>query len=306
MIFSGVIAALFALVPVDAHAQPAVAFQQEVGRAVYSTPTGVPLGLENVGVDEHLGAALPLDATFVDEGGQNVPLRSYVDGKRPVLLALVYHSCPSLCSMVLDGMTRTLREISWTVGNEFDVVALSIDPKDTVLAARKKKERVLERYARTKGARGWHFLVGNAESIERVTKAVGFRYFYDERQKQYAHPAVMILLTPEGRVARYLHGIDVPPADAKLGLLEAAAGRSMSTAEHVLLYCYQYDPTASGYVLMASRVMKVGGGATMILLGGFLTYFWSREIRRKRVETLDSALMVARRPIAETIDSTTI
>jgi len=243
----------------------------------------VPTELLGVDVVEHLGRRLPADAALRDTEGRAVILGNYFDGKRPTLLVFAYHTCPMLCSLVLDAAVRALNDVAWTVGREFDVVSISIDPRDTPDTATRKRRQVVERYVRAKGeAGGWHFLVGDEENIRKVTDAVGFKYSYDARQGQYAHPAAIYLLTPEGAVARYLYGIQFDPADLRLGLLEASEGRSISTTERLLLFCYHYDPQGKHYALVAMNVMRLGGAVTLVVLGGLLTFMWTRERRRNR------------------------
>jgi protein SCO1/2 len=250
----------------------------------------VPPELVGVDVVEHLGRRLPADAALRDTEGRAVTLGKYFDGKRPALLVFAYHTCPMLCSLVLDATVRALNDVAWTVGREFDVVSISIDPRDTPDTATRKRKQVVEHYVRSSGlgtqttnlAAGWHFLVGDEENVRKVTDAVGFRYSYDARQGQYAHPAAIYLLTPEGAVARYLYGIQFDPADVRLGLLEASEGRSISTTERLLLFCYHYDPQGKHYALVAMNVMRLGGAVTLVLLGGLLTFMWTRERRRGR------------------------
>jgi protein SCO1/2 len=240
---------------------------------------------ELVGVDivEHLGQLLPREATFRDTEGKQVRLGDYFDGKRPVLFVFAYHTCPMLCSLVLDATVKSLNDVVWSVGDQFDVVSVSIDPRDTPESATRKREQVVNSYPRARGyTKGFHFLTGDEANIRKVTDAVGFQYRYDERQKQYAHPAAIYLLTPEGNLARYLYGIMYAPADVRLGLLEASQGRSISTTERVLLYCYHYDPQGGHYSLVAMNVMRLGGVVTLVTLGSFLTIMWARERRRKK------------------------
>jgi protein SCO1/2 len=247
-----------------------------------------PPELQGVDIVEHLGGPLPGDTAFRDADGKSVKLGDFFDGKRPTLFVFAYHTCPMLCSLVLDATVKALNDVPWTVGDEFDVVSMSIDPHDTPETATKKRAQVVSEYPRAKGStRGWHFLVGDEENIRRVTRAVGFQYNYDARQKQYAHPAAIYLLTPQGNVARYLYGIQYAPGDVRLGLLEASEGRSITTTERLLLYCYHYDPQGKKYSLVASNVMRLGGGVTVVALGSFLTIMWARE-RRKRKAALTS------------------
>jgi protein SCO1/2 len=248
------------------------------GPAVNATPPE----LVGVTINEHLGQQLPAGAAFRDAEGRAVTLGSFFDRKRPTLLVFAYHTCPMLCSLVLDATVRALNEVQWTVGREFDVVSISIDPKDTPETATRKREQVVGAHGRAHGAvDGWHFLVGDEANIRKVTDAVGFQYNYDARQKQYAHPAAIYLLTPEGQIARYLYGIEYPPSDIRLGLLEASQGRSISTTERILLFCYHYDPQGKHYALVAMNVMRLGGGATAIALGSLLAVMWARERRRR-------------------------
>jgi protein SCO1/2 len=245
-----------------------------------------PPELENVDVVEHLGGQLPLDATFRDHEGQNVRLGDYFDARRPTLLVFAYHTCPMLCSMVLDATTRGLRDVPWTVGEQFDVVSISIDPRDTPEAAAAKRDKVMKSYGRVptiaRKNQGFHFLVGDEVQIRRVTDAVGFQFRWDARQEQYAHPAAVFLATPTGTLARYLYGLEYKPHDLRLGLLEASEGRTISTVEKLLLYCYHYDPQGKRYALVAMNVMRVGAGVSAAILLLFLALLWARERARSR------------------------
>ncbi len=281
---SAALASCLVLAGADARAQT---WKQDPGPA--PAPNATPEQLKGVDIVEHLGGALPRDAAFIDADGRPVKLGDFFDGKRPTLFVFAYHTCPMLCSLVLDATVRSLNEVAWTVGDEFDVVSISIDPHDTPETASKKRDQVISKYPRARGAtKGWHFLVGEESQIRKVTDAVGFEYRYDERQKQYAHPAAIYLLTPEGHVGRYLYGIDYPPGDIRLGLLEASEGRSVSTTEKILLYCYHYDPQGKHYSLVAMNVMRLGGGVTLVLFGSFLTIMWARERRKRRRAVADA------------------
>lgn len=246
-----------------------------------AAPVQAGAELEDIGVDEHLGDRLPTDVPLRDERGRSVTLGDYLSSGRPVAFTFAYHSCPVLCSMVLQAAVDGLKPLDWSVGDEFTFVNVSIDPDDDPEAAAEKRDVLIDRYGRG-DAEGWHFLTGDEQAIARLTKAAGFRYFYDARQDNYAHPAVVMLLTPEGRLARYLYGLSLDPNDLRVGLLEASQGRSVSTLERVVLYCYRYDPTTGKYVIMATRVMQVGGALTALLMTGMLGMFWRREIRRRR------------------------
>jgi protein SCO1/2 len=246
-------------------------------------PSFTPPELEGVRVIENFATPLPMDATFRTHEGQVVRLGDLFDGKKPVLLNLVYHSCPMLCNVVLDSTLKSIKGVPWSVGDQYRAVVISIDPAETTERSAAKRASVLDKYgrqsARESGA--WVFLTGTEENIRRVADTVGFQYRYHEQQKQYAHPAVTFLIRPDGRVGRYLYGIDLKPVDVRLGLFEASQGRSMSTVDRVILYCYHYDPKAGSYVLMATRVMQLGGLLTLMVLSGFLWVYWRRELRHR-------------------------
>ncbi len=254
------------------------AIQLVAGLSMAQVNAPVP-ELEGLETTEHLGAQLPLDATFRDHTGANVRLSNVLNGTRPAVLVFMYHSCPMLCSLVLDGMTKSLVGVPWTVGNQYDVVAISIDPNDTPEIAEKKREQILGSYKRPESAAGWHFLVGDERQVARVADAVGFKYRYDPRQKQYAHGAEIVLLTNQAKVARYLYGIEFPSSDIRLGLLEASEGRSISTIERALIYCFHYDPQGKRYAVVAMNVMRLGGAITLAFLGAVLGLMWLRERR---------------------------
>jgi protein SCO1/2 len=274
-----VLAASLGVWPASARAQT---WRDQAGGMPNTTPP------ELVGVDivEHLGQALPRAATFRDSDGNAVRVGDFFDGKRPTLFVFAYHTCPMLCSLVLDATVKALNDVAWTVGDEFDVVSVSIDPADTPETATRKRAQVVSSYRRSKDAkdpmRGWHFLVGDEKNIRKLTDAMGFEYRYDARQKQYAHPAAIYLATPEGRIARYLYGIQYDPNDLRLGLLESSEGRSVTTTERLLLFCYHYDPQGKHYAIVAMNVMRLGGGVTVVLIGGLLTIMWARERRARR------------------------
>ncbi len=246
-----------------------------------------PAELEGVDVQERLDRPLPKDAVFRDHTGKLVRLGDYFDGKRPVVLTLAYASCKTVCSMVLGAELTTLKEQDWTLGQEYRAVTISIDPRETPAIAAKKRRQMLALYGRAE--RDWDFLVGDEANIKRVADAVGYRYRYDERQDQYAHPAVLMIAKPSGALARYLYGLEFDPKDVRLGLLEAARGRSISTVEKMILYCYMYDPIGAKYVVVAKNVMRLGGVITVVLLGGFLLIMWGRELRRGRRKPASAA-----------------
>ncbi len=245
-----------------------------------TTEEATPRELKAVRIEERLGASVP-DATFRDLDGTPVRLGDLIDGRRPTLLTFAYFTCPVLCSVILDSVASSLAKLPWTIGREFDVVTISIDPKESLQKARARRDALLAAYGREAG-NGWHFLVGDAVAIAKVTDAVGYRFHYDDETQQFAHPGALTLLQPSGRVSRYLYGLEYPPTDLRMGLLEASQGKQVSTAEQVLMFCYRYDAREGKYVVVANRIMKVGGGAVALALGGFLALFWYRERKRLR------------------------
>jgi len=244
----------------------------------------VPPALEEVGVEEHLDAKLPFDVEFVDERGNSVTLGSFFDGERPVILTLNYYRCPMLCGLQLNGVVEGLTGLDWSIGDQFEMVTVSIDPLETPTLAREKKQNYLKWYDREGAASGWHFLTGRQDDISRLAETVGFRYTYDEESKQYAHAAAIFVCTPDGRVARYLYGIEYPPKHLRLALLEASEGKIGNAIDQLILYCYHYDPSDRSYAPAAMNIMRLGGGATALVLGSSLVLFWARDFRRKRRE----------------------
>jgi len=241
----------------------------------------VPQELRDVGVEEHLDAKLPLAATFRNERGEEVELGSFFERDRPVLLTLNYYRCPMLCGLQLNGLVAGLEELAWTPGQEFEMVTISIDPLETPALAAEKKRNYIERYGRPSAASGWHFLTGRQAEIERVAETLGFSYARDPATGEYAHAAVVFVATPDGRVARYLYGVEYPPKSLRLALLEAADGKIGSPLDQLLLYCHRYDPDRRRYSPVAMNIMRVGGGATVLALGGALGLLWLREARRR-------------------------
>ena len=242
----------------------------------------VPEALEEVGITEHLDAKLPLDLEFRDEDGLSVTLGSFFDGERPVILTLNYYRCPMLCGLMLNGLVDGLDEMEWTPGQEFEIVTVSINPLETPALAKEKKQNYIKRYGRPSAMTGWHFLTGNEPEIDRLAETVGFRFVYDPVEQQYAHAAAIFVCTPDGRVARYLYGIEYPPKRLKLGLLEASEGKIGSTLDQLILYCYHYDPSNRRYSPVAMNIMRVGGGASASILAVALGMFWFREWRRRK------------------------
>lgn len=235
-----------------------------------------PPEVASVAVQEHLGAYVPLDVRFRDHQGDVVALSDLVRGK-PVILNLMYHRCAMLCSVVLDSLTTALTKIDWTVGDEFDVVTLSIDPRDTPAVAETKRSRILEKYGRSDAKHAWRFLVGREEDIRKVADAVGFEYRWDADGDQWIHPAAIFVLTGDGRIARYLYGVDFAPNDLKFALLEASEGRTVSTYDKILLACYHWDPKGRTYRLAVPRITRIAAASIFVIVASGLAYLWRRE-----------------------------
>ncbi len=247
-----------------------------------SEPNGLPTALQTVGIDQKLGEQLPLDDQFKDENGNNVRLGDYFKKGRPVILALVYYECPMLCNQVLNGLSGSLKGINFDAGKEFEIIAISFDPRenDKTDLAKNKKANYVERYGRAGAEDGWHFLTGTQDSIDSITKAVGFNYHWDEKTNQFAHAGGIMVITPEGKVSRYFFGIDYAPKDLKFALMESANDKVGSPVDKLLLYCYHYDPASGKYGLAILNVMRLGAIATMLGLGAMVFVFWRRNKKK--------------------------
>jgi protein SCO1 len=235
-----------------------------------------PALLRDVGLDQKLGSSIPLDLTFRDEHGRAVALRQFF-GEKPVILTLVYYQCPMLCTEVLNGLLRSTKELPLEVGKDFAIVTVSIDPSERSVLAEVKHELYTGLYGRPGGPQGWHFLTGDEAQIKTLAQAVGFRYAYDSASGQFAHPSGIMLLTPEGTLARYFYGIRYPSRDLRLGLVEASQGAIGSPVDQILLYCYHYDPATGTYGLLISRVIKAAGALTVLSLGLVIAILFRRE-----------------------------
>lgn len=246
-------------------------------RALRAEP--VDVALDAVDVNERSGQTIPLDLTFQNEEGETVRLGDYFGHGKPVVLNLGYYGCPMLCSMVLNGFVDALTAIELEPGRDFDIVTVSIDPKEKPALAKAKRAAYLEKLGKPGAAEGWHFHTGEEGAIQQLAEAVGFEYRYDEKIQQYAHPAVIFVLTEDGRVSRYLYGIQFKPKDLRLALLEASHGTIGTTVDRLLLFCYHFDPEANSYTLMAMNLMRLGGAVTLVLLAAFLVPAWIRSWR---------------------------
>jgi protein SCO1/2 len=238
----------------------------------------VPVALQKVAFEQRLNEPLPLDLPFKDENGKAVKLGDYF-GRKPVVLAFVYYECPMLCTQVLNGLESSLRVINESIGQEFDVVTVSFDPRETPVLAAGKKKAYLERYKRPSAEQGWHFLTGEQASIDALTKAAGFSFYWDEQSHQFAHASGIVVATPAGKLSRYFFGIDYSPRDVKLALIESSNEKIGTLADRLLLYCYHYDPATGNYGFMAMRAVRLGGAVTLVALVGFVFVSLRRERR---------------------------
>jgi protein SCO1 len=251
---------------------PAAGYRREAGLPA----SAVPAPLREVGFDQNLDRLVPLDVPFSDEQGRSVRIGDYFVA-RPVVLALVYYDCPMLCTQVLNSLAGTLRVLSLEPARDFDVVTVSFDPRETPALAAAKKAAALERYQRAGAAAGWHFLTGTQPSIDRLTRAVGFRYVWDRTLGQFAHPTGVVVLTPQGRIARYLFGLEYGPRDLRLAIVDASAGKVGTPIDQVLLYCYHYDPAAGRYGFAVMSAIRIAGAATVLVLATFIVVMIRHE-----------------------------
>jgi protein SCO1/2 len=242
------------------------------------TANGLPDALQTIGIEQKLGESLPLDAVFKDENGQDVKLGQYFGKGRPVILALVYYECPMLCNQVLNGLTGSLKGITPEVGRDFDVLAVSFDARenDKPDLAKNKKASYVERYGRPGSENGFHFLTGDQASIDAITNAAGFKYKWDDKSNQFAHASAVMIVTPQGKLSRYLYGIDYAPKDVKLGLMESGENRIGSVSDQLLLYCYHYDPSTGKYGFAILSVIRAFAVVTLLGMAAMGFVFWRR------------------------------
>jgi protein SCO1/2 len=252
----------------------ATGYKRETGMV----SSAMPPALQGIGFDQNIDRHIPLDTAFRDESGATVRLGEYF-GKRPVVMVFAYYDCPMLCTQVVHGLSSALGVLSLAPGKDFEIVTVSFNPADTPAAAAAKKAVYLERYKEPGAAAAWHFLTGDRPEIDRLTRAAGFRYAWDADTKQFAHPSGIIVLTPDGRLARYLFGIEYGPRDLRFAIVEASAGKVGSVVDSLLLYCYHYDPMMGRYGLVIMRAIRVAGAATVLALGTFILVMIRRERR---------------------------
>jgi len=241
---------------------------------------------EGVGITRKHGDTIPKDLTFRTADGQEVTLDRYFDGEKPVILNLVYHDCPMLCGLMLNGVTRTLQQLSWTPGQEFRVLTVSFNPRETPEMAREKRDKYLKQLGRPTASEGWHWLTGPEASIQALTSAVGFDYRWIPDEKEYAHPTALIFLSGSGTVTRYIYGMEIPRKDTRKALVEASNGSVGNPVDQIAMYCFQFDPEKNTYTANAFNIMKLASGLTVLVLGGVLFFFW----RRERNDLEDAAL----------------
>jgi protein SCO1/2 len=240
----------------------------------------LPSPLREVGFDQNLDQHVPLDTSLIDEAGRNVRLGDFF-GTRPVVMVFAYYTCPMLCTQVVNGLASALGVLSLDPGQDFEIVTVSFDPRDTPASAARAKAHALDRYKRPAHT-SWHFLTGDQSAIDRLTRAAGFRYVWDEATQQFAHPSGVVVLTPDGRLARYLFGIEYGPRDLRFAIIEASGGRVGNPADALLLYCYHYDPTRGRYGLVIMRALRLAGIGTVLALACFVAAMVRQERRRSQ------------------------
>lgn len=240
-----------------------------------------PKELKGIGVNEHPGAKIPLDLTFTADDGREVKLSEYFNQGKPVILIMGYYTCPMLCNLVFNGVRDVVKEMDWVPGKQFQILTVSIDSTETPVLAAAKKKNYIESIDKAGVEDGWVFFTGPAQRSRALADAIGFEYYYDEDNKQYAHAAVITILTPEGKISRYFYGIQFRELDVRLALMEASEGKVGNTIDRLILYCYHYDPSAGSYTIFAANIMKLGGLVTLVLLGALIFFLWLKGSRKK-------------------------
>ena len=255
---------------------------QNMLRPPTNPPSNVrPAALKNVGIDQKLNGNLPLDLHFRDETGRDVRLGEFFTTKA-VIITPVYYGCPMLCTQILGGVASSLKAVSLNPGRDFEVVAFSFDPKDTPETATSKKQLYMRRYGREGTANGWHMLTGDEANIKALTDAIGYRYRYDPATDQYAHASGIMVVTPDGRLSRYFYGVEYAPRDLRLGLVEASMNKIGNPVDEVLLFCFHYDPATGKYGAVVMNIVRLAGGAFVLICGVFLAIVLRRDARRDR------------------------
>jgi len=239
----------------------------------------LPGALADVGIDQKLNQSIPLDLDFKDEFGRAVKLRDFFHTGKPVILAPVYYRCPMLCTQILNGVAGALKAVSLDPGKDFEVVAISFDPKDTPETAASKKQTYLRRYGRANSTNGWHLLTGDEANIKPLMDALGYRYKYDPKTDQYAHASGIMVATPDGRLSRYFYGVEYAPVDVRLGLVEASHGKIGNPVDQILLFCFHYDPATGKYGAVAMNMVRAAGAAFVLIGGAFLAIVLRRDMK---------------------------
>nr|PZN13783.1 MAG: SCO family protein [Pseudomonadota bacterium] len=242
----------------------------------------VPAQLAAVDVKERLGHYVPKDLAFRDESGRTVLLGELFDGRTPVILTLNYSNCPMLCSLQLNGLIQGLKQVEWGINREYRIVTVSLEPHEPQEVAQRTLNRYLTQYGRPEARGGWRFLAGSEANVRAFADAIGFSYRYDERSQEYAHPAAIALAAPDGKLVRYLYGLEYDPKTLRLGLVEASEGRIGTTLDRLILYCFHYDSSVGRYAPVARKIMQVGGLAAVLLLAGFLAVLFRADAKRRR------------------------
>ena len=275
---------LFSLASSTAFAQPGqpAPVQPSLTMQDSNLKPALPSELLGVGIDQKLDQQAPLNAVFLDEAGRAVPLSSFFQTGKPVLLAPVYYRCPMLCTQILNGVASSLKAVSLNPGRDFEILSVSFDPKDTSELAAAKKQTYLRRYGRPNTANGWHFLTGDPANIKALMDAVGFHYKYDPATDQFAHASGIMILTPGGRLSRYFYGVEYAPRDVRLGLVEASHSKIGNPVDQILLFCYHYDPATGKYGAVAVNLLRAVSAGFVLICGGFLIVVWRRELRAGR------------------------
>lgn len=276
---SRIVAAMVLGLVFAAVSAPAAAERTEPPRA--ERVEAGPKGLDGVGLTDRLDNQVPLDLAFTDEDGKPVQLRDFFRPARPVILTLNYYRCPMLCTLILNGLVDSLKNLKLEPGRDFEIVTVSIDPTETPALAREKKRNYLEDLGKPGVGDGWRFLTGREEAIKPLAAAVGFGYRYVEEDKQYAHPAAIFVITPDGKVSRTLAGVEFEPKTLRLSLVEASRGGIGTPMDQFVLFCFHYDASAGRYAPVAMRLMQVGGALTAAILAVALSFLWVREKRRR-------------------------
>ncbi len=256
-------------------------------RSIAQLNGDTPEVLQGVGIDEKLGDMIPLSAKFSTVNGDSTTLGALLEKGKPVILNPLYYDCPVLCGLVVDGMINVVDELAWQPGKDYIIISFSIDPTEDHNLAKEYRSKYLSKLKNTDVDKGWYFLTGKQKQIDTVINDIGFKYTKIAGTEEFAHSAAILMLSPEGKITRYLYGISYKEFDVRNALYESADGKIGNTLEQVLMYCYQYDPDSNTYAPVAINIMKLGGLATLIFLGIFLTLLWVREKSKKQTSNID-------------------